>query len=235
MNFPLAPVQTDETVPPGTILHPGDYLVEVELARPFLPRADQTVEDRFAALIKRMGFSRCLLDQSLVVKQAPRKTAAPAPLQYVGNIGEWGSEVEAPNAQALSRFRCMVEAKEAMVLMSNADMRWLFVTPVSEDAYVFEEPDWHHRREHILEQGVTYDLCLASWEIICRERGAVSEALAKLGFVPQKIMQLMATCHMPNRPTATMGYWYVKAQWTKVSSRVTRNDMFWVERAVVSP
>ena len=232
------------TPEPGTILHPGDHLVELEFWRPIRAANADEAEAKLRSCLTRMGFEKHTLDHSLRVtaKKRPSRAKAgaaspPSTPTPQADAHEWGDPERAdsidPNAPI--RYRFIGRLASAIRTINTPAVRWIYTAQLPERAHVFEDPVFgvRERKDHELIEGQLYCLYLIAWTMTHKERTDVSDELAKYGFAPQKILCVSDdNKYIPDKPGASNAYWVAIGRWTQGKSYTSPDDPFWFERVV---
>lgn len=215
--------RVDQIPLPGTLLLPGDYLVELEFARPV---TEETLLRGLAA----MGFGppdRVVVDQSLGEEPKPTNAAAtPEIVVFWDHWQEWGVPGDGMTTDIASpvRYRFVGRLTVPIRIVNLPEVRWLYVyratiDPFAPVAQALLEP-------YRVKKGRTYELYFFVWMITQPRRQIVCESLALMGWKPLKVSALKKNCRLPGRPGASMTLWYAIARWEGEDSYVTLEDPF---------
>jgi len=189
----------------GTVLEPGDHLVELELLRPCAP---EVMEEGLA----RMGWSEVLLDLS--VKKPPKgQEHAPWDLDDAGG----------------TRFRFVGRLEAPIRIRQHEQIRWLYAHRVSFDPLGDLKLTLV---THPLESGRAYEIRFLSRLRAQPTRADVSAALALMGWEAIQLTAMKKDMRLPKRPGASVTLWLGIARWAAPMSYITAEDPFYFEDVV---
>lgn len=199
-------------VEPGTILHPGNYLIELSSYRLI------TIDNLLVALAM-MGWGEVILDQSL-----PNHLSGHPQREQQEDFSMWSQE-----KNFSSQFRFIGKLEETIQIQENNIIHWSYVQNLNLDPFTDLKLKIF---PYQLEKDGLYEIRFLSRMRSQPTRKALIETLNTMGWETTKLSALKKNMRLPHRP-ASVTLWYGLARWKGPMSYIVDEDPLYFEDVIL--